>query len=459
MTAPIDIQIREYTRFFDAELPEIDVRDLLIETSGSDLARFQRPPRPRQRQWLVAAAAAAVVLLLGLAPVLLFSGSDDPADEPATTVLEPAPVDVESLGTGWTSAPLGNVSGPGEGQVPFAAVNTTSGLVAMSQEVEFRADGTMMVEEPVIWVSRDGLSWTRRSAVGFGGGIVFDMTAGGPGLVVVGTASGFAAIWTSLDGVEWSRVPHDEDVFPGCAEETGGDCDAVVEWVVAGDFGMVGTGGGGGEDESLLWYSVDGMNWMRLDLDPEVFDPACLGLNHLVAFAGGAAARGDTSEECGDAAVWVTDNGLKWTRGADIPMDGPIALASRGSRLVAVAVDGPQDLGAFESVNLTDSALWWSDGAVEWFPASVTGVESGRGEVAISDVMATQFGFIATFHGDFHSTILVSSDGQVWLEIDTDLLSSDRTIRTITDGGPGLLAFGTDPSTPDSGIWVWSPPD
>ena len=77
----------------------------------------------------------------------------------------------------------------------------------------------------------------------------------------------------------------------------------------------------------------------------------------------------------------------------------------------------------------------------------------------ISDVTATAFGFIATFDGARHSTMLVSTDGQTWTEIDTDLVFGRDRVRTITDGGLGLIALGTDPFTPNSGIWVWSPPD
>ncbi len=55
--------------------------------------------------------------------------------------------------------------------------------------------------------------------------------------------------------------------------------------------------------------------------------------------------------------------------------------------------------------------------------------------------------------------MLVSADGQTWTEIETDLVFGRDTVRTITDGGPGLVAFGTDPASPNSGIWVWSPSD
>jgi len=47
------------------------------------------------------------------------------------------------------------------------------------------------------------------------------VTVGGPGLVAVGfdrtpdNDEGDAAVWTSPDGLTWSRVDHDEAVFGG----------------------------------------------------------------------------------------------------------------------------------------------------------------------------------------------------------------------------------------------------
>ena len=43
------------------------------------------------------------------------------------------------------------------------------------------------------------------------------VTAKGPGLVAVGRDddAGDAAVWTSVDGITWSRVPHHEAIFGG----------------------------------------------------------------------------------------------------------------------------------------------------------------------------------------------------------------------------------------------------
>ena len=66
-----------------------------------------------------------------------------------------------------------------------------------------------------MWTSVDGITWSRVSpneAV-FGEASMSSVTAGGPGLVAVGQSGGPAAVWTSPDGIAWTRVPHDDAVF------------------------------------------------------------------------------------------------------------------------------------------------------------------------------------------------------------------------------------------------------
>jgi len=66
-----------------------------------------------------------------------------------------------------------------------------------------------------------------------------DVVAGGPGLVAVGRdGSGGdedAAVWTSTDGETWTRIPHNETTFGGTGNQ------AMFE-VVAGGPGLVAVG-------------------------------------------------------------------------------------------------------------------------------------------------------------------------------------------------------------------------
>lgn len=72
------------------------------------------------------------------------------------------------------------------------------------------------------------------------------VTSTGQGLVAVGWDQG-AAVWTSSDGITWSRAPHD-DAF-GEAWMSG-----VAHW----GPGLVAVGGAGSDegDDAALWFAV-----------------------------------------------------------------------------------------------------------------------------------------------------------------------------------------------------------
>ena len=74
------------------------------------------------------------------------------------------------------------------------------------------------------------------------------MTSVGSGLVAVGNvgsdAGDDAAVWTSGDGIAWSRVPHDEAVFAG----------AGMQSVTAGGPGLVAVGSDG--EAAAVWVAV-----------------------------------------------------------------------------------------------------------------------------------------------------------------------------------------------------------
>ena len=66
--------------------------------------------------------------------------------------------------------------------------------------------------------------------------------AAGPGLVTVGMAGSnpdlHATVWTSVDGIVWSMVPHDESVFAGAFRDD-------MTSVTAGGPGLVAVGSTG----------------------------------------------------------------------------------------------------------------------------------------------------------------------------------------------------------------------
>ena len=102
----------------------------------------------------------------------------------------------------------------------------------------------------------------------FDGGIMTDVTAGGPGLVAVGNPGGYlptrdalspfvwldaAAVWTSVDGITWSRVP-DNPVRS-----------RNVSSVITASSGLMAVGADG--PNAAVWTSADGIAWSQVTHD------------------------------------------------------------------------------------------------------------------------------------------------------------------------------------------------
>jgi len=87
------------------------------------------------------------------------------------------------------------------------------------------------------------------------------VTVAGVELIAVGLAgshSGWdAAVWTSPDGITWSRVPHDESVFGGAdsprmsSVTVGGPGLVAVGWDGSGDGGFDNDFG-----DAAVWIAV-----------------------------------------------------------------------------------------------------------------------------------------------------------------------------------------------------------
>jgi hypothetical protein len=163
---------------------------------------------------------------------------------------------------------------PGGGALPVDVVATPSGFVAVG------LDGSGGDWDAAVWTSPDGLAWSRvpHDEAVFGGPgtqAMIGIEASGPGLVAVGhesltldeseppvaaDADRDGAVWVSADGSTWARVPHDEAVF-------GGDGDQVITGVAAGPAGIVAVGrtAEGEQTSAAVWVSTDGASWARVD--------------------------------------------------------------------------------------------------------------------------------------------------------------------------------------------------
>ena len=495
-----------------AEAPTFaELEDLAAEPMGEGPVRpmGRQPSSNHGRGWLVAAAAAVAVLVLvgGVALLLQVTGPDAPVADTVvpTTLTESAPTTLaESVPTTlpdppssftWSRVPHDEaVFGGARGQWMRSVTVGGPGLVAVGSVGNDGDDGDA---NAAVWASVDGLTWSRvpldEAALGGARGQWMNsVTVGGPGLVAVGSDGRFAAVWTSVDGVTWSRVPHDEAVFGGADNQgmnsvtVGGPGLVAVGWVE--NDGEI-----NGDGAAAVWTSVDGVTWLRVPHDEAALGGAgfqgmssvTVGGPGLVAVGVGAG-RMTVDEGHVDwevkAAVWTSVDGVTWSR---VPHDeavfggvggqGMRSVTVGGPGLVAVGFDQPGD--DVPSGRARDAAVWTSVDGATWsrVPHDVT-LFGGTGNQRMYEVTAAGAGLVAVgADGGFYANrpdavVWTSVDGITWSRVAHDeAVFGGTEMRSVTVAGAGLVAVGDTssgggPNRPiESGasvfVWVAEPDD
>ena len=328
------------------------------------------------------------------------------------------------------------------------------GLVAVGRDTA--GDGSDSFATAAVWTSIDGLTWTRvphdQAVFGGAGDKSTDsfrmsaVTSGGPGLVAVGDQVGasdaeeitgawdpVATIWISTDGLTWTRVPHDPAVFG----DTDDNESVHLHEVTSGGPGLVAVGDVDrfGRMVNAVWTSVDGLTWTRIQ-DQTFSGPAA----HAVT------AGGPGLVSVGGSSVWVSEDGISWTR---VPRDPAVfgepgssemhSVTTTGSGLVAV---GGTDEGA---------AVWTSVDGIEWSRVPHDeDVFGGEGSQYMLDVASTGAGLVAVGRTSQHPQY-PSGEPTVWVATATDGPGPGVPERV---GFIGLPPEGTMPSASDAGETV-----
>jgi actin-like ATPase involved in cell morphogenesis len=249
-------------------------------------------------------------------------------------------------GLAWTRVKSAAFGGSGD-QVMNKAVAVGSAIIGVGYDTE--------AGDAAVWLS-DGTSWTRVSGQpdlgGAGSQRMRAVTAGGPGLVGVGFESNGgevdAAVWTSPNGTDWTRERDGALAGPG---------EQSMSSVIQGGPGLVaaGTADRGQQTDAAVWTSADGVAWSKVS-NRSVFGGLPSQEVRYLAPAGsllvavGTVVPGDDP----DAAVWTSPDGTAWHRVDDAPADfggGGVqtmwgAVAFDG-RLIAVGWSGPA--GSFDA--------------------------------------------------------------------------------------------------------------
>ncbi len=346
------------------------------------------------------------------------------------------------------------------------------GLVAVGSE------GPNDHEDAAVWTSKDGMTWSRvaNDEAIFGGEDSQEMvsvTAGGPGLVAVGSDGAFGevdvAVWNSSDGITWSRVPHDESVF-------GGEGFLEMVSVTAGGPGLVAVGGEESEEGivAAVWTSPDGITWSRVAHDEAIFGGE--GLQAMVSVTAGGpglVAVGyeisaddwdDLDTWVGVAAVWTSSDGITWSR---VPHDVAVFGGEGFPEMMSVTAGGPGlvAVGRVWSDDVSDAAAWTSPNGITWSRVAHDEAVFGNEEFqSMVSVTASGPGLVAVGSGSFGEVaVWTSPDGITWSRVVYDVAvfrgEGFPEVNSVTAGGPGLVAVGSEGLSDDEHAAVWTSPD
>jgi hypothetical protein len=381
---------------------------------------------------------ARLILVLALAVLLVSCGDDD--------------------GVTTTSTTAGTTSGP--------ASTTTTGEISTTSVAGGQSGWARVPHDDAVFgVVDPSRMWAR----------AYGVTAGGPGVVAVGDRfpsidyGDRPGVWTSPEGIGWTAVPHDEAVF-------GGASSGSLEAVAAGPLGLVAVGAQyQGEDyDAVVFTSPDGLTWSRVP-DPEgVFGgPGWQGMHAVTAGGPGWVAVGyDDSGEDWNAAVWTSPDGVTWTR---VPHDEELFGGTNDQEMFGIAAAGP----GLVAVGADDEApaAWVSADGLSWQKVgpdrffndpSFDNTDKVLRAVAAGPQGLVAVGYLATYSeatdtDDLDAAVWVSRDGLSWTLVSEDAATyggpEEQRMTAVTAGGPGLVAVGWDRAGGEANAAVWASPD
>jgi hypothetical protein len=421
MTTDLKQQVRGYVQHADSQVALVAVDEL-----GLDIETLRQPtPVLRVRRGLTVALAAAAVVLVVVGGVQVALRSDRTSGPVATeTPSTAAPAAVE----------------PAPGPEPTEAPSPTQ---APEDPAEIQI-------EPVQWTGVFDLDLTVPGTISAlietPHGYIAGGTAEDPG-----QSSTTAAIWISPDGIDWTRV--ESDAFGGVWSPFGGDSSSAIHGLAVHTGRVVALGVDAPGDVNstervaAVWWSDDGLAWQRLAHDSEVFGAGADQMNAVaVPFYSGFVAVG--------SGMWTSPNGLEWER-----KDFDEATVYT----VIETFDGVLAGGEAEG----RAAIWFSaDLGGTWETVELpTSPESG-GVSAITGIAQTTGGYLAVgsqgAETDLRPVAWASPDGTVWDRVwigdrGTALAgaaASDERIIAVgseqISGNAGSVWYSVD----EGGFWV-----
>jgi hypothetical protein len=305
-------------------------------------------------------------------------------------------------GLHWTAVrPLDTEGLPYLGQVITQTVEGPAGLLAVGWNNVGVCGGPPTVGG--LWTSPDGLTWSRvQLPADFASASVYTVDAGSTGYVATGTLKDGAtqAVWLSGDGRSWRRsslpTAFGKVVVDGATDFSAG---YVVSGAVLGGEGC----GGAALLTPSLWWSADGKSWTRSKLTGVVpASDATMTVSRISDHALMAIDTGwDQTGQIASHVVWFTTDGRTWNlvkSPSSMLADGILTNGQRGLLVVTPTNnDGPPTIATVGN-DLTVTTL----------------SQSGDGPVA----SATSVGWTSAL-GPTGLVILSSDGSNLWLGVPT----------------------------------------
>ena len=279
------------------------------------------------------------------------------------------------------------------------------------------------------------------------------VAAGGPGLVAVGwdVDQLAAAVWTSTDGIFWQRVTHDDGLFGG-----GGGGGRWMRSVTVGGPGLVAVGGDGGRGAAAVWTSTDGISWQQVPHDEAVFAGDDLQEMRSVTVGGpGLVAVGSDGPA---AAVWTSADGISWQR---VPHDEAVFGGANRQEMWSVAAGVPGLVAVGEDRGRNAAAVWTSNDGISWqrVPHDES-VFAGDDLQEMRSVTVGGPGLVAVGYDWVREAAAAwtSNDGISWQRVPHDEAvfggESPQVMWSVAAGGPGLVAVGNDFGHGGAAVWT-----
>jgi hypothetical protein len=250
-------------------------------------------------------------------------------------------------GTSWTQGPPLDTTQFADEAWVEKVVEGPAGLLAMGRYPGCADTGSGCAPGAAtgFWTSTDGLHWKPLDLKGtFGGKLVGDVAAGPRGYMAVSdseTGPSNAAIWLSADSRAWHEVTLPATLFQDAHLARATIVDDT--YLAAGRTGSL-EGSGGGHFPSTtpaIWSSVDGIAWSRATLPGVVAAPEA---EAAVTVAGPGKVIGHVvSWDClcspeGVTGSWTSGDGRNWTA-SHLGFPSPAVVLTDGHQAVQVVSD------------------------------------------------------------------------------------------------------------------------